>query len=48
MNTRINQDDLLPFDTQYPFVNYEKELVPQVISAITPTNLGLLRPTICS
>lgn len=48
LKTRINQYDLLPFDIQDPFVNYEQELVPRVISAITPTNLDLLYPTICS
>lgn len=36
LNISINQDDLLPFNMQYPFVNYEQELVLRVISAITP------------
>lgn len=48
LNARINQDDLLAFNIQYPFVKYEQELVPLVISAISPTTLDLLRPTICS
>lgn len=48
LNTRMNRDDLLPLNTQYPFVNHEQELVPGVISAITPTHLDLLCPTICS